>query len=158
MQWLIISVLLGLNIGCTSNETAVDKDSMISEYAVVKKVEVLGKGGSYTFSVTLKSPDTGCGQFADWWEVLTEDGELIYRRVLLHSHVSEQPFTRSGGAVNITAAQVVIVRAHMNTTGYGEGEVAMKGSVESGFQPLEIKKTFAAEVEKQAPLPTGCAF
>ena len=46
----------------------------------------------------------------------------------------------------------------MNTDGYGEGEVAMKGSIASGFQPITISKDFAADIEKEAPQPNGCAF
>ena len=65
------------------------------------QVSVSGSAQSYTFSVTLRSSDTGCDHYADWWEVLSSDGELIYRRVLLHSHVDEQPFTRSGTLIDV---------------------------------------------------------
>lgn len=87
---------------------------------------------------------------------VTEDGNLIYRRILAHSHVDEQPFTRSGGSVNITKNQKVWVRAHMNNTGYGG--LAMKGSVEAGFQITPWPDGFAEGVENAAPLPSGCAF
>lgn len=45
---------------------------------------------------------------------MSTDGKLLYRRVLLHSHVDEQPFTRSGGPVPIQTDSVVWVRAHMD--------------------------------------------
>ena len=85
---------------------------MSAPAADVIGVQVSGAPGAYQFNVTIKSPDTGCQQYADWWEVVSEDGRLLYRRVLLHSHVDEQPFTRSGGPVPIQADTVVWVRAH----------------------------------------------
>jgi len=106
--------------------------------------------------VGISSPDTGCEQFADWWEIITENGTLLSRRILLHSHVNEQPFTRSNGGVTITSDQIVIIRAHMNTLGYGT-EV-FKGSITSGFSATTISGDFASELATQAPLPSGCAF
>ena len=125
-------------------------------YADVITVEATGSDNSYRFSVSVQSPDTGCDQFADWWEVLSPDGMLLYRRVLLHSHVGEQPFTRSGGPVPILHEQEVIIRAHMNTSGYG-GQ-AFRGSVAEGFTPFELAVDFAASLENQPPLPKGCNF
>lgn len=129
-----------------------------SPVATVVKVSASGNENDYSFAVTLRSPDTGCAQYANWWEVISEDGELIYRRILGHSHVNEQPFTRSGGSVNVMAAQTIIVRAHMNNTGYGSGEIALIGSVQDGFESFDIGSGFASEIETIAPQPTGCAF
>ena len=125
-------------------------------FADVISVEVSGSDNSYQFSVSVLSPDTGCDQFADWWEVLSPDGQLLYRRVLLHSHVGEQPFIRSGGPVPILPDQTVLIRAHLNTSGYG-GQ-AFRGSVAEGFSPFELAKDFAASLENQHPLPKGCDF
>ena len=126
-------------------------------YADVLLVDVSGSERSYTFDVTLLSPDLGCQQYADWWEVLSPRGELIYRRVLDHSHVDEQPFTRSGGPVSIAADETVIVRAHLNTLGYGG--ITLEGSPDSGiFTPIQLEPGFAQEVETLPPLPDDCAF
>lgn len=125
-------------------------------YAGVTAVTVSGEPGAYQFSVTVASPDTGCEQYADWWEVLSEDGRLLYRRVLLHSHVDEQPFTRSGGPVPVTADTVVVVRAHMSNGGYGGA--AFTGSVDRGFEAVEPGAGFAPDVEALPPQPEGCAF
>ena len=122
--------------------------------AVVEGVAVSGEPGAYTLNVTLRSPDTGCDQYADWWEVISAEGELVYRRVLLHSHVGEQPFTRSGGPVEAESATELIVREHMNTGGYGPG---MRGTPASGFAPAEIPTDFARSVELAPPLPESCA-
>jgi len=126
------------------------------EMANVTKVSVNGEPQSYTFSITIESPDTGCDQYTDWWEVLSESGKLLYRRVLLHSHVNEQPFTRSGGLVKIEADEVVIIRAHMNNTGYSGN--MFKGSVNTEFMEYVPEEPFAIEVETQDPLPENCAF
>ncbi len=124
--------------------------------ADVLSVQVTGSRGAYQFSVEIASPDTGCEQYADWWEVLTEQGELIYRRILTHSHVNEQPFTRAGGPVAIEADRVVIVRAHLHPAGYG-GK-SWQGTVQSGFVANELTPDFADGVEAEPPQPAGCDF
>jgi hypothetical protein len=124
--------------------------------ADVIAVESSGTPGAYQLTVTIMSPDTGCKQYADWWEVVGEDGRLLYRRVLAHSHASEQPFARAGGPVPIQPDTVVWVRAHMHPGGYG-GQ-AMKGSVRSGFRSENLRADFAATLDKTAPLPDDCAF
>ena len=116
-------------------------------------ISVSGDPGAYIFSVTVESPDTGCGQYADWWEVVSPEGRLIYRRVLLHSHVDEQPFTRSGGPVDVQPSETVIVQAHMNGAGYGG--VVLRGSVPGGFSGAV---GIAASLEDEGPLPSNCAF
>jgi hypothetical protein len=122
----------------------------------VTSVQVSGNAGAYRFAVSVQSPDQGCDQYADWWEVLTDEGELVYRRVLLHSHVQEQPFVRSGGPVNVDPDAILWVRAHMHPGGYGG--TAFRGSVREGFNQVELASSFAPHVETQEPLPDGCAF
>jgi hypothetical protein len=139
-----------------ARSTAAGVAAMSAPAADVIGVRASGSPGAYQFNVTIKSPDTGCQQYADWWEVVSEDGKLLYRRVLLHSHVDEQPFTRSGGPVPIKPETVVWIRAHMNNTGYGS--VAFKGSVKGGFARAETPANFAAGLAKQPPLPEGCDF
>lgn len=124
--------------------------------AKVTEVEVTGNANNYTFAVTVKSPDTGCDRYADWWEVITPEGELLYRRVLLHSHVDEQPFTRTGNPVPISPQQDAIVRVHMSSDGYST--LAQQGSVKSGFTAVTLPEEFAANLESAEPLPQDCAF
>lgn len=124
--------------------------------AVVLEINVSGSPDDYTFAVALQSPDTGCDQYADWWEVLSIDGALLYRRILGHSHINEQPFTRSGGPVEISENEIVIIRGHMNPFGYGS--LIMKGSVLSGFVKDTISTSFAEELNVRDPLPENCAF
>jgi len=125
-------------------------------YANVIAVQTSGTNSTYRFSVTLQSTETGCDQYADWWEVLSESGELLYRRILVHSHPDTQPFTRSGGSVKIGKSDTVYIRGHMNKMGY-VGDV-FKGSVKEGFYKSIALPSFSEDLEKQQPLPKGCAY
>lgn len=149
---------------CGSSDNTVDPNIGMEEkmtettegVAQVTNVTVSGQDGEYTFSVTISSPDLGCNQYANWWEVIDTDGNLLYRRILGHSHVDEQPFTRTGGPVSISENTEVYIRAHMNTTSYGNK--VYKGSVANGFASDNLDIEFAKDLEEVAPLPTGCAF
>lgn len=155
--FLAITTILS---ACNSDDSSSkeENDIVVSNEDVARIVSVTSSGmeNSYTFSVGISSPDTGCDQYADWWEVVTEDGTLLYRRILVHSHVNEQPFIRSGGAINIADDQAVIIRAHMNTSGYGTK--AYIGSVKNGFTATTLNDDFAQNLDTVAPLPDGCAF
>ena len=124
--------------------------------AKVTQVKVTGAPNDYTFAVTIDSPDTGCDRYADWWEVITPEGELLYRRVLLHSHVDEQPFERSGSPVAIEPQQEVIVRVHMSSDGYSR--FARQGTAASEFAAVTLAEEFANNLESVEPLPQNCAF
>ena len=141
-------------LACSTAESPDDSDGVGAD---VMAVRASGSPGAYTFSVTIRSPDTGCGQYADWWEVLTPEGELVYRRILAHGHVDEQPFTRSGGPVDVDESARVVVRAHMSGGGY-DG-VAFAGSVVSGFSADgSLTAGLAPELSEVSPLPSDCAF
>lgn len=144
--------------GLITNTPSLAETSRMNQtsYADVRSVRVTGEPGAYQFAVEIASPDTGCAQYADWWEVVSEDGILLYRRILLHSHVDEQPFTRSGGPVEVDERTVVYVRAHMSTSGYG-GQV-VRGTVRDGFEPAEAETGFGSGLERVPPQPEDCAF
>ncbi len=124
--------------------------------ANILKVTTTKSENSYTFNVRVKSDETGCKQYCNWWEILDEKGRLLYRRILFHSHPTEQPFTRSGGSLKLDKNQKVYIRAHMNNLGY-VGNV-FEGTVSSGFKESINPPKFSAMIEKQKPLPDGCAF
>ena len=64
--------------------------------AAIKEVEIKSLGNNnYQISVTLLHADTGWDHYANRWDVLDEDGNVLGTRVLAHPHVNEQPFTRS---------------------------------------------------------------
>ena len=90
----------------------------------------VGKDGTWSFSVTVKHADEGWDHYADRWDVLGPDGEVLGTRVLYHPHVSEQPFTRSLGGVEIPkGVKKVTVRARDSVHGYGgeEKKVELSG-------------------------------
>ena len=76
--------------------------------------------GRWRFDVTVSHPDTGWDNYADRWQVVDPaTDEVLGERVLLHPHVTEQPFTRSLGDVAIpTDLPLVVVRARTYVTGY----------------------------------------
>jgi hypothetical protein len=174
-------IIAGIQAGCASNASHVSSDSVpdsesdhqtdtntdagsddggasADSWVDIIDVATTGDEGAYTFEVTFYSSDIDCTQFADWWEMLTEDGALLYRRILAHPHTvgkSGNPVMRSGGPVNIPATDIVIVRGHMNNAGYVG--TAMRGSVAEGFNSAEeIGPDFAADVENDDPQPDDC--
>ena len=151
---IISSSFIFLACGESGNTPAEMPDSIGN--ANITQVEASASTQGFTFQVTISSPDEGCNQYADWWEVINENGDLLYRRILAHSHVDEQPFTRSGGPVEISESQKVWIRAHMNNSGYGG--TTLFGSVTDGFETVEMPDGFASDLENEAPLPDGCAF
>lgn len=79
------------------------------------------------FDVTVKHDDEGWKHYANRWEVLSPDGEILATRVLAHPHDNEQPFTRSLGNVKIPSDLVeVVVRAHDLVHEYGGKEFVVR--------------------------------
>jgi hypothetical protein len=109
--------------------------------ADVVDVRAVASGdGTWTFHVTVEHPDTGWEDYADGWDVVTPDGEVLkpdsesaFTRTLLHPHVEEQPFTRSQSGITIPdGVTEVRVRAHDLVDGYGGEEVVVDLTESSG--------------------------
>ena len=101
--------------------------SLAGEADVVGVKASSGKDGTWSFSVTVRHDDEGWDHYADKWEVLGQDGEVLGSRVLLHPHVSEQPFTRSLSGVKIPeGVQRVFIRGRDSVHGYGGKEVVIE--------------------------------
>ncbi len=76
-------------------------------------------GDRWRFAVTVQHADRDPDHWADWWRVRTPDGRELGRRVLLHSHVDEQPFIRDE-IVRVPAnVRLVVVEAHDKIHGLG---------------------------------------
>jgi len=90
------------------------------------EVRATGKN-TFQFAVTLRHNDTGWKHYADNWEIVGPDGKVLGRRVLLHPHEHEQPFTRSLSGVKIPAGITeVTVRGHDNVHKHGGKELKVK--------------------------------
>lgn len=73
-SWIILSFFL---VACNSSSTDTDGSGNQQEVAKANITEVTAQGdsGLYTFYVTVASDETGCDQYADWWEVLNANGD-----------------------------------------------------------------------------------
>ncbi|WP_455235079.1 hypothetical protein [Thiogranum longum] len=80
----------------------------------------------FRFSVTVKHDDAGWDHYANRWEVVSPDGEVLATRELAHPHEQEQPFTRSLSGIRIPPdLSEVVVRAHDSVHGYGGRELTL---------------------------------
>jgi hypothetical protein len=78
------------------------------------------------FQVTVKHQDTGWKHYANKWDIMTADGQLLATRTLYHPHEHEQPFTRSLNNVEIPKkVHSVVIRAHDLVHGYGGKEIKL---------------------------------
>ena len=156
MNLLIAAVCLSTIVACDKVDQKENALSTSTELAKIVDVQCIGQPNNYTFEVTIESVETGCDQYADWWEVITPDTILIYRRILSHSHVNEQPFTRSGGVIDVGADEFIYVRAHMNELGYGS--VVFSGTPREELKSDSLPANFGVGLAEQSPLPNGCDF
>ena len=89
--------------------------------ADVVAVDIESSGNqTYGFDVTVNHADQGWDHYADRWEIIAPDGEILAKRVLAHPHTNEQPFTRSLSGVKVPAdIHQVTVRAHDSVHAFG---------------------------------------
>ena len=93
--------------------------------ADVVNVEVDAVGQrTFRFAVTVRHADAGWDHYADRWQIVAPDGQVLAARVLHHPHVDEQPFTRSLSGVQIPeSVSRVSVRAGDSVHGFGGREI-----------------------------------
>lgn len=93
-------------------------------YALAGEADVIDAkariiGEQLRISVTVKHDDEGWDHYADRWDIIAPNGDILGERILFHPHVNEQPFTRSHTIKipeNITS---VTIQAHDNIHGLG---------------------------------------
>jgi len=101
--------------------------SFAGEADVVGVTAAREKGGTWSFSVTVRHHDEGWDHYADRWEILGPGGEILGVRALLHPHVGEQPFTRGLAGVKIPeTTSKVVIRARDTIHGYGGREIVFE--------------------------------
>ncbi|NOY66857.1 MAG: hypothetical protein GXP13_05560 [Gammaproteobacteria bacterium] len=82
--------------------------SVQADQVQIKFAELHHLGNTWNISVTLKHKDSGWNHYANAWQIVDGKNKLIRKRVLLHPHVNEQPFTRSLYSVKIPGNTKVI--------------------------------------------------
>lgn len=111
-----LGILLALGLFAAPGDVAAGKADVVFVEAVQEDAE------AWSFAVTVRHDDRDPDHWADWWRVRTPEGRELGRRVLLHSHVDEQPFTRDGQIRIPRAVRTVVVEAHDKVHGLG-GEI-----------------------------------
>lgn len=83
--------------------------------------------GAYRFNVTVLHSDAGWDHYANKWDVLGPNGDVIDTRILHHPHDNEQPFTRSLTTDKIPSDLThVVLRAHDSVHEYGGAEIKVE--------------------------------
>lgn len=88
----IFSLFIYAVVGCL-----VAGNHLLADDAMIVDAKIQHSDGKHQFQihVTLKHADSGWDHYANRWDVLDENGNLLGSRTLHHPHVNEQPFTRS---------------------------------------------------------------
>lgn len=97
---------------------------------VFVKAEI--RDGSTRIAVTLRHADTGWAHFANLWVVESPQGKPLGRRVLMHPHVDEQPFTRGLSLTLPPGIKEFRVRAGCNVSGLAGNRVTVVLSSKTG--------------------------
>jgi len=104
---------------------AASSPSFAGEADVIDVKIVKSSTDMYRVSVTITHEDEGWDHYADKWDVLDAEGNLLGTRVLMHPHDTEQPFTRSLSLSIPMNVEKVTIRAHDKVHGYGGKEMTV---------------------------------
>ncbi|MCU7833384.1 MAG: hypothetical protein KZQ56_12545 [gamma proteobacterium symbiont of Lucinoma myriamae] len=85
----------------------------LADQVKVVDVDITPQGAQrYLFHVTLLHDDKGWEHYANRWEILDTEGNILATRTLHHPHVNEQPFTRSLSTTLPSNIKTVIIRGN----------------------------------------------
>lgn len=83
--------------------------------------------GAFRFDVTVLHADAGWDHYANKWDVVAPNGDVIDTRILHHPHDNEQPFTGSLTTDKIpNDLSHVIIRAHDSVHEYGGAQMMVE--------------------------------
>lgn len=89
--------------------------------------------GSWCFDTQVRHNDEGWQHYADAWQVVDQQGDVLGERVLFHPHENEQPFTRRlCGIVIPNSTTKVTVRARCNVHGFGGQTIVVDTTLSKG--------------------------
>ncbi len=109
---VFLSRLLATTCAATPIAFAGEADTVAADVDCVQQV--------CSFAVSVRHTDTGWSHFADHWRILDLDGNELGRRVLLHPHENEQPFSRRLADVEIpNGVRRIAIEAHDSVHEYG---------------------------------------
>jgi hypothetical protein len=107
--------------------------ALAGEVEIVEARFAASGGDTWTVHATLRHADTGWDHYADAWRVVTPDGRELGRRVLLHPHVEEQPFTRSQSGIAIPSGlEVIFVEARDTVHGWSPDRLEVRLDRDAG--------------------------
>ncbi|MBV6632790.1 MAG: hypothetical protein KI792_07135 [Alphaproteobacteria bacterium] len=104
------------------SSTAITMNAAAGEADVIRaEISPLpGSSNEYRVTATIEHADEGWDHYADAFDVVAPNGDVLGTRVLHHPHVTEQPFTRSLSRVAIPfGINEVTIRAHDSVHGHG---------------------------------------
>ncbi len=98
-----------------------------ADKADVNNVTIQATGhNNYRLDVTVLHADSGWEHYANRWDVMDEQGNLLGSRVLAHPHETEQPFTRSLTLEIPPSVKIITIRANDLVHKLGGKELSVK--------------------------------
>ncbi|MGR3274057.1 nSTAND1 domain-containing NTPase [Acaryochloris marina NIES-2412] len=133
---------------------------LINGAVILEQPKSLKNNGKHTLKVNLYGPSKGCEQYIDWWEILSEDQELLDRRTFNTNHEAQQTFPGNSKPIQVAVDQTLLVRAHLHLedkdkSGY-EARQAWEGNIKDGFKMIRLPENFATDLAKADPQPKPC--
>jgi len=117
----------GIGFGVVLAAGVMSSASLAGEPSVLDATARANANGTYSVSATIFHKDEGWKHYADKFDVIDSNGNVLATRVLYHPHVDEQPFTRSLSNVTVPVGETsVVIRAHDLVHGYGKRTFTLK--------------------------------